>query len=203
MFSFNFSQLKNTLNSFNIFNISFSLNKVLKVDETNNDKLVDNIEEIIQLPIYKDYKTTLDGGYINLIQNLNKDILIYLFIEKERKHGAWNLVAPIVISQDTNEVLLQYGLHYFALQGCGGGLNNTKSILYHAKKLQDKGYKVQIYPKVVKSKLISDFEYWDSEVNLNDLKNNSIHLFNYRKDIFESIYSTYIRLMNKNNLNLI
>lgn len=203
MFSFNFSQLKNTLNSFNIFNISFSLNKVLKVDETNNDKFVDNKEEIIQLPIYKDYKTTLDGGYINLIQNLDKDILIYLFIEKERINGAWNLVAPIVISQDTNEVLLQYGLHYFALQGCGGGHNNTKSLLYHAKKLQDKGYKVQIYPKVVKSKLISDFEYWDSEVNLNNLKNNSIHLFNYRKDIFESIYSTYIRLMNKNNLNLI
>ena len=163
MINFNYNGIKNILASFSLLNVSRE---------------------------YKDYKTTLGGWETDLIEKINDDLIAYLFIQKERESSAWNLVAPVLLEITTGRII-QYGLGYFALQGCGGGLNNTSSILYYLNKHQEKGYKIYIAPKVVNTKLLRSFEFIDSGTTLGNLLDNSIDLINYRKGRCEWIYKQY------------
>ncbi len=86
---------------------------------------------------------------------------------------------------------------YFGLQGSGGGMNSTDSLFYHSKKLKEKGYNVNIIPKVIENKLIHDFEYFDNNLTINDLYLKSIHLFNYSKGKHSSIKDEFNRLNQK------
>jgi len=178
-----------------MFNISLNFDKSKNnIQLENNLNLEPEIEEFVKME--RDYKTTLSGSSLELIQSFNEDVIIYLFIQKETESGAWNLVAPIVKGVKTNKIF-QFGLGYFALQGSGGGLNNTDSLFYYSKKLKEKGYNIDIIPKVISNELISDFEYWDTELTLNDLDEKSLHLYNYSKGKFNSIICEYNRLNDK------
>lgn len=191
----NFNGIKNTLNSFNVFNISFN-----KQQEISN--IPENIKEKpISLEDKKptDYKTTLGGWNLDIIDKINDDLIVYLFIEKEKSSSAWNLVAPIILEKSTGKIN-QYGLGYFALQGMGGGLGNTSSMLFHFKNHKKKGFKVSILPKIVDSELLANYEYVDSGVKLSDLIENSFDLINYRKEPFDWIYKKYIELLHKYDL---
>ena len=197
MISLSLNGVKNTIASFNVFNFSFNrdLQKTLVSDENQemeNDKQFEKKKLI-------DYKTTLTGSSIDLIENFNDNLIIYLFIEKHKDGSAWNLVAPIILEQST-ERITQFGLGYFALEGCGGGLANTDSIFYYIKKHIQKGFKVSIQPKVVDNEILKDFEYVDSGIKLNDLIDNSLNLINYQKEEFEWIYKKYQGLIQKYNL---
>src|SRR5690606_7222639 len=127
------------------------------------------------------------------------DLIVYLFIQKERKFSTWNLVAPIILEKSTGKIN-QYGLGYFALQGTGGGLSNTSSILFLLKNHKNKGFKVSILPKIVDSELLGNYEYVDSGVKLSDLIENSFDLISYRKEPFDWIYKRYIELLQKYDL---
>lgn len=196
MVSLNYNGIKNTLASFNLFNISINRN-------VNNKKFDKEDEhkhfEIKEPSGFKDHKTTLCGRDIDLIKKINDHIIVYLFIQKEKDSSAWNLVAPVIMEKSTGKIS-QYGLGYFALEGRGGGLKNTDMIMYYLKKHSEKGFKVSILPKVVDNKLLSDFEYIDSGIKLIDLIENSIDLINYRKDSFEWIYKQYMDLVVENGL---
>lgn len=193
MISFSLNQLKNTINSFNIFNISINLDK-----SKNDINLKENIiiEEKVKEPIKRDHKTTLSGLNLDLIENFNEDVIIYLFIQKQVDSSTWNLIAPIIRGIKTNK-LIQFVLGYFGLQGSGGGMNSTDSLFYHSKKLKEKGYNVNIIPKVIENKLIHDFEYFDNNLTINDLHLKSIHLFNYSKGKHSSIKDEFNRLNQK------
>lgn len=186
MINFNFSQISN---SFSIFSFNYLFNQ-----KTNFQQIVKpentEIKEIIQQK--RDVKTTLSGSKIKIIENLNEDVVIYFFIQKEQTtHSAWNLVLPIAKGLKTNKIIL-FSLGNFALQGSGGGLNSTKSIFYSAKKLKEKGFQVLFSPKVINNNnLLNEFLFLDSNLTLDDLDKNSITLYNYEKDIFEEILKQY------------
>lgn len=191
----NFNGIKNTLNSFNVFNVSFHKQREVS-------KISDNIEE---KPMSSkkikptDHKTTLGGWNLDIIDKIKDDLIVYLFIQKERKFSTWNLVAPIILEKSTGKIN-QYGLGYFALQGTGGGLSNTSSMLFLLKNHKNKGFKVSILPKIVDSELLGNYEYVDSGVKLSDLIENSFDLISYRKEPFDWIYKQYIELLQKYDL---
>ena len=136
MFNFNISQIAN---SFSIFSFNYSVKKEI---ESPKKEQIQKKEDNESVSDKRDYKTTMSGSKIELIGKLNEDIVIYLFIQKEKENGiSWNLVVPIVKCLTSNTIL-QYGLGFFALQGSGGGLNSTNSIFISAKKLKEKGYNV-------------------------------------------------------------
>ncbi|NAS30584.1 hypothetical protein GTQ40_06350 [Flavobacteriaceae bacterium R38] len=191
----NFNGIKDTLNSFNVFNISFN-----KQQETS--KISEKIKEkpiLLKEKVPTDYKTTLGGWNLDVIDKIEDDLIVYLFIQKEIKSSAWNLVAPIVLEKSTGKIN-QYGLGYFALQGMGGGLSNTSSMLFRLKNHKNKGFKVSILPKIVNSELLSNYEYVDGGVKLSDLIENSLDLINYRKKPFDWIYKQYIELLQEHDL---
>ncbi|GAB1856142.1 hypothetical protein MHTCC0001_09770 [Flavobacteriaceae bacterium MHTCC 0001] len=195
IFNLSFNGIKNTLNSFSVFNISFN-----KKEEIS--KISENVEErpvSLKEKAPSDYKTTLGGWNLNIIDKIEDDLIVYLFIQKETKSSAWNLVAPIVLEKSTGKIN-QYGLGYFALQGMGGGLSNTSSLFFRLKNHKSKGFKVSILPKIVNSELLSKYEYVDGGVKLSDLIENSLDLINYRKEPFDWIYKQYIELLEKYNL---
>lgn len=113
--------------------------------------------------------------------------------------GAWNLVVPVV-KGDESKRFLEFALGSFALQGCGGGLNNTDTLFYYLEKHINKGYNVTILPKVIESTYLDDFQYLDSNVKIETLLENSIDLINYRKGKLDWIFKEYIRLSNKYSL---
>jgi hypothetical protein len=187
MFNFNISQIAN---SFSIFSFNYSVKKEI---ESQKKEQIQKKEDNESVSDKRDYKTTMSGSKIELIGRLNEDIVIYLFIQKEKENGiSWNLVVPIVKCLTSNTIL-QYGLGFFALQGSGGGLNSTNSIFISAKKLKEKGYNVIFSPRVIKNnQLLKEFEYCDNNLTLDDLDKNSIPLCNYLiNDTFISIYKKY------------
>ena len=187
MFNFNISQIAN---SFSIFSFNYSVKKEI---ESQKKEQIQKKEDNESVSDKRDYKTTMSGSKIELIGKLNEDIVIYLFIQKEKENGiSWNLVAPIVKCLTSNTIL-QYGLGFFALQGSGGGINSTNSIFISAKRLKEKGYNVIFSPRVIKNnQLLKEFEYCDNNLTLDDLDKNSIPLCNYLiNDTFESIYKKY------------
>ena len=172
MFNFNISQIAN---SFSIFSFNYSVKKEI---ESPKKEQIQKKEDNESVSDKRDYKTTMSGSKIELIGKLNEDIVIYLFIQKEKENGiSWNLVVPIVKCLTSNTIL-QYGLGFFALQGSGGGLNSTNSIFS---------------PRVIKNnQLLKEFEYCDNNLTLDDLDKNSIPLCNYLiNDTFVSIYKKY------------
>lgn len=199
MFKFSFNNLSNTIGAFNFINFSINLNK-------KNAKVQLQPEESVQKEItnnnikkWHDYKTGLHGGEISYIRDFKENITIYLFIQKTPTLGAWNLVVP-VIKGDESKRFLEFSLGSFALQGCGGGLNNTDTLFYYSEKHKNEGYNVTILPKIIESTYLDDFQYLDSNVKFDTLLENSIDLINYRKGEFVWIFKEYIRLLNKYSL---
>jgi hypothetical protein len=192
MINLNYNGIKSTLSSFNVFNISINIG----VDKKISELIIENesITQIEQKPVFKDYKTTLGGWNIDLIDKINDNIIVYFFIQKTKDSSAWNLVAPVIIEKSTGKIS-QYGLGYFALEGSGGGLSNMSSIMYYLKKHREKGYEVSLLPKIVENELLSNYEFVDSGIKLTDLTENSISLINYRKEAFEWIYKQYNELV--------
>lgn len=199
MFNLNFNGIKNTLSTYNLFNFSF--NFFLNFEKKKNIKQeLDSIEQTIQnikeVQIYSDHKTTLSGSCTDRIEKLTDDLRVYLFIQKNKESSAWNLVAPVIYECSTGEVT-QYSLGYFALQGSGGGLGSISSMFYHLKNHIKKGYKVSIFPKVVDNTILKNFEYVDSGLKLQDVIDKSTRLIHYQKDVFKWIYKQYIELVDK------
>lgn len=167
--------------------LSLSIKKQQNANENKSeikDNLIDN-----NLPKIKflDNKTTLGGWEIDKVKEIDSNVNVYLFIQKYKAESAWNLVAPIIHEKDKNKIY-QYGLGYFALEGSGGGLHNTRCLIYELVKLREKGIKVNIIPKVIDNEVISGFQYFDSGINLEYLLEKSIDLINYRKGSFLNIY---------------
>lgn len=199
MINFSFNNTKNTLSSISLFNISINLKKESKavppqIEESHQNEKIEN-----KINQWHDYKTPLSGNEISYIEDFKENITTYLFIQKALTIGAWNLVVPI-IKGDESKRFLEFGLGYFALQGCGGGLNNTDTLFYYLEKHKNKGYNVAILPKVIESTYLDDFQYLDSNVKLETLLENSIDLINYRKGKLDWIFKEYIRLLNKYSL---
>ena len=198
MISFNYSGIKNTIASFTLFKFDFG--KKPNID-TSKLEIVQTPEKIIDKPQPKDYKTTLGGTKISLIEKLNGDLTAYLFIEKNKilEHSAWNMVVPVIIESRT-KIMYQYTNGGFALEGSGGGLSNTRSLLRYLKLHMDKGFNVLLIPKVIDNDLLDNFKFIDSGVDLDILIKNSTDLILYRKNEFEWIYSQYKELLSELNL---
>ena len=198
MVNLSYNGIKNTIASFNLFSISINRGKnegEIQLEEKEGKELhVAN-----KIPEFMDNKTTLGGWNINLVNKISDDIIVYFFIQKEKSYSSWNLVAPVILEKSTGKIY-QYGLGYFALEGCGGGLRNTKSIIYNLKRHMEKGFQVSIIPKVVDNALLRSFEYVDSGTRLSDLLEKSTDLISYRKDTFEMIYKQYQELLDKNGI---
>lgn len=194
MFKLENNAVKNSMLSFTFFNLSNNFNKKEKSKILNLEST-----ETIEAINFTESKTTLSTNQFHLIDNINDNVIVYLFIQKDKKSSAWNLIAPIVEEKRTGKIF-QFGLGYFALQGSGGGISNIWSLFSHLRNLKERGFKVDILPKIADTSLINDFEYLDSGIKLQDLLNDSIDLINYRKEKFSEIYKEYIRLIEKHNL---
>lgn len=194
MFKLENNAVKNSMLSFTFFNLSNNFNKKEKSKILNLEST-----ETIEAINFTESKTTLSTNQFHLIDNINDNVIVYLFIQKDKKSSAWNLIAPIVEEKRTGKIF-QFGLGYFALQGSGGGISNICSLFSHLRNLKERGFKVDILPKIADTSLINDFEYLDSGIKLQDLLNDSIDLINYRKEKFSEIYKEYIRLIEKHNL---
>lgn len=190
MFKLEINGVKNSLYSFTFFNLSTNFKKKEKSETLNL--------ETTKI-IFKEPKTTLSTNHFDLLSKINGNVIVYLFIQKERSSSAWNLISPIIKEKKTGKTF-QFGLGYFALQGSGGGLSNTCTLFSHLRKLKDKGFQVDILPKIAETSLMSDFEYLDSRIKLQDLLDNSIDLINYRNESFSWIYQEYQRLIKKHKL---
>lgn len=194
MFKLENNAVKNSILSFTFFNLSNNFNKKEKSKILNLEST-----ETIDRINFTESKTTLSTNQFHLIDNINDNVIVYLFIQKDKKSSAWNLIAPIVEEKRTGKIF-QFALGYFALQGSGGGISNICSLFSHLRNLKERGFKVDILPKIADTSLINDFEYIDSGIKLQDLLNDSIDLINFRKEKFSEIYKEYIRLIEKHNL---
>ncbi|RKR08896.1 hypothetical protein C8C83_0491 [Flavobacterium sp. 90] len=194
MFKLENNAVKNSILSFTFFNLSNNFNK----KEKNKILNLESTETIDRIN-FTESKTTLSTNQFHLIDNINDNVIVYLFIQKDKKSSAWNLIAPIVEEKRTGKIF-QFALGYFALQGSGGGISNICSLFSHLRNLKERGFKVDILPKIADTSLINDFEYIDSGIKLQDLLNDSIDLINYRKEKFSEIYKEHIRLIEKHNL---
>lgn len=190
MINFNFNGIKSTLSSFNLFNISFNKKEEIQNQVNVEFPPLETKKEI------KDYKTLLHGSNINVIEKMNNDLTVYLFIQKDKDSSAWNLVVPVILERVTGKIT-QFGQGYFALEGSGGGLGNTDMLLYFLRRHKDKGFAVSIRPMIVNNELLNGFEYVDSGVKLTDLLDNPIELMNYQKGPFKWIYNQYAELIEK------
>lgn len=198
MINLNLNGVSNTFNKNSLFDISISFNGKKKTVESNTLKEIEVLEPI-EMPVFVDRKTTFGGSNINFIDTIKDDIVLYLFIQKEKQYSAWNLISPVILEKGTGKIY-QYRYNCFALEGSGGGLSNTSLIFYYLKKHEEKGFKVLIAPKIVDNVLLSGFEFVDSGIKLNDLLEKSIDLHNYRKDSFLWIHKQYQELIDKYRL---
>lgn len=192
MFKIEINGVKNSLYSFTFFNISTNFRK-----KENSEVLNLETIEIVDEVTFTEPKTTLSTKHFDLLNKINGNVIVYLFIQKER--STWNLISPIVKEKETGK-FFQFSLGDFALQGTGGGLSNMCSLFSYLKKLKDRGGQVDILPKITENSLMRDFEYFDSGIQLQDLIDCSIDLINYRKDSFLWIYQEYQRLLVKHKL---
>ncbi|KFF11149.1 hypothetical protein [Flavobacterium hydatis] len=194
MINLNLNGISNTLNENNFLNVSVNLNRK-KEEETVEPA----IPIVIETPTFKDRKTTLETSDIELIKKIKDDVIVYLFIQKEKDYSAWSSIAPVIIEKGSGKTY-QYRSINFALEGAGGGLSSTSSLFYYLRKHIEKGFQVLIAPKVTDNSLMKAFEYVDSGVKLNDLLDKSIDLHSYRKHSFEYIYQQYQELITKHKL---
>lgn len=197
MISLNYSGIKNTLASFNILNITFNKKEKLH-DSIKPDLTIEEIPAQVR-KILKDNKTLLQGSDIQVIEKMNDDLIVYLFIQKDKDSSAWNLVVPVILERITGKIT-QFGQGYFSLEGSGGGLSNTDSFLYFLERHKNKGYTVSIRPLIIENDLLNGFEYVDSGVKLMDLLDDPIELIHYQKGPFKWIYKQYVELIEKHNL---
>lgn len=189
MINLKLTGVSNTFASFNFLNIPISINK-----GKEKKKIKPEISEPIKMPEYTDRKSTLNGWRVDLIENINEDVILYLFIQKDVQYSAWNLLMPILLHRISGKIY-QYDFNCFVLQGVGGGLSNTVNFFYYLRQLKQKGFQVSIVAKVTDSNLMNSFEYADSGIKLNDLIESSVDLINYRKNEFMSIYEKYQELI--------
>jgi hypothetical protein len=145
---------------------------------------------------FKDYKTTLGRCGIKHLNDITEDINAYLFIQKEKHYSEWNLVTPTIYEKATGRIY-QYGLGFFSLEGCGGGLNNTIDLLRKLKKLREKGIKVNIIPKVVDNDKLTAFQYVDSGMTIDQIISDSTDLINYEKGEFVHIKKTFDEILHE------
>ncbi len=181
--------------SINLFNFSLDKGKINDTQEhgENNQEVKRNAND---RPAYKDYKTTPGRWGIAQLNDITEDVNAYLFIEKEKDSSAWNLVAPTIYEKSTGRVY-QFGLGYFALEGCGGGLNNTIELISKLRELKRKGIKVNIIPKVVDNDKLTAFQYVDSGMTIDQIISGSTDLTNYDKREFTQIKKTLEKILNE------
>jgi hypothetical protein len=196
LINLSYNGVKNTFGSFSLFTISINVKTNKEISEP---KIENEHNLIVEKPVFKDHKTTLGKRHIDLIDKINDNVIVYLFIQKRKSSSDWNLVAPIIWEKSTGKIS-QFGFVDFALEGCGGGLNNTSLILKNLKNLRKKGFKVSVLPKVIDNELLNNFEFVDSGTKLIDLVENSTDLINYRNDAFEWIFKQYSELILKYGL---
>ncbi|MDU1905564.1 MAG: hypothetical protein E6772_12345 [Dysgonomonas sp.] len=192
MIKFDFTGIKNTFMSNTL--LSFNLNFFAKNKEI--EQIEEDVTNVDDRKEFKDIKTLLGGSHSRLIEKINDDIITYLFIEKDKKGSEWNSVVPVIIEKSTNKTT-QFGIGYFALEGSGSGLSHMDSLIYYLKKHIDRGYQVYILPKIVDNELLNYYQYFDSNIRLSTLIENSIDLINYQKDSFKWIYRQYQELLRK------
>jgi hypothetical protein len=187
----NLGGIRNTFASFNLINIS--LNN--KISEENLNQVEENKIPIpIEKQAYKDAKTVLAGNATKLIEAIVDDVVVYLFLGKEKQsYSAWNTLIPVVLEKSTQRIH-QYGPGCFALEGSGGGLSNTSSLLHYLKLHKEKGFSVQVLPFVIDESCLHDFEYADSGIGLTELKVEATQLSLYRKREFVYIHDKLERL---------
>ena len=106
------------------------------------------------------------------------------------------MVVPVVIKDKTGKTY-QYKKGSFALQGCGGGLNNMSLLMKYLSQHKSQGYKVSVIPLVVENELLNGFQFFDSQITLTTLLDDNIDLILYRKNQFEWIYHNYKQLENE------
>ncbi|MGB3468645.1 MAG: hypothetical protein WBA74_25395 [Cyclobacteriaceae bacterium] len=201
MINFSFNGIKNSMFSFTFFNFSITSGNEKKPE-------VQRVENIAEEPCrlsenepspkeFTDYKTTLCRWDIKLIDEVEDDVTLYLFIQKRtEKISSWNLITPVVLENTTGKIS-QFDSGCFALQGSGGGLSNTRLLMYYLQLHREKGFKVYVVPKVVDNQLLDSFEYTDSGTTLSDILHNSTDLINYQKNQFKWIYKQYLYLIEK------
>jgi hypothetical protein len=182
--------------SFTLFNgVSISINKGKENSEPLNAIPVEEVRASEKK--LNDRKSLLEGWQTYEVNQLSNDLNAYLFIQKQtQSYSAWNLVVPVIQEKETNRVF-QFGTGYFALEGRGGGLGNTDTLIGRLMHLSEKGIKVNIIPRVVDAELLQQFEYLDSGVKLSDLIENSIDLINYKHGKFEWIYKNFRKIVAK------
>jgi hypothetical protein len=188
----NLGGIRNTLASFNFINVSFGG----KSSEEKLNKVEVNKAPIpVEKRVYKDAKTVLAGSATKLIENIADDVVVYLFLGKEKQsYSAWNTLIPVVLEKSTQRIH-QYGSGRFALEGSGGGLSNTTSLLHYLKLHKEKGFSVQVLPFVIDESCLHDFEYADSGIGLAELKAEATQLSLYRKREFIYIHDKLESLM--------
>jgi hypothetical protein len=169
-----------------------------KDNEKYSSPSISNDDGDTKKPKHVDYKTTLGSWGINEIDKITDDVNTYFFIQKNKESSSWNLVAPIVFEKSTKRII-QYGLGYFALEGFGGGLNNTKQLISKLMSIRSKGIKVNFIPRVIDNELIRAFQYVDSNVTLDNLIDRSTDLLSYDKREFIYIRKTYDEIMKDYN----
>jgi len=194
MIHINFNGIKTTLASLTFFslNISFSNN-------SSEKEKFEELPEKMMKPIFKIKKTTLCSSRVSQIQQFKDDLNVYFFVGEEKELNSWNLVSPILEEKSSGRIT-QYGLGQFALEGCGGGLNRTDSIMYQLKNQKDKGYQIHMRPLIVDNELLRNFEFIDSGTKLSDLINNSTDLDLYSKESFKWIHNQYRVMVLKHDL---
>ncbi|MFV0581176.1 MAG: hypothetical protein ACK5N4_03945 [Parabacteroides gordonii] len=198
---FQFSVASNAILSINLslftFNKSEQKQSIIEVEEDGFQK-EDQKKET--LPSKNDYKTLLYGSHADRIEEFNENVNAYFFICRDRISGiAWHWVAPI-IQGVTSQKTLQYALGGFALEGCGGGLNATKSIIFHLKQLEKRGYLVNYVPRLINNELLHSFQFVDTTIKLQDLITESVDLILYREDKFKYIFKQYEEILSSYKL---
>ena len=194
----NFTAVKNTLFSINFFG---SLSNVDKKKNTCKFEPSSDSDSEESKPIkLTDHKTTLNGYSFNYIKEINKDIVVFIFIQKEKEYSSRHIVAPLIKECITRRTI-QFNLCTFSLEGIGGGLGKTETLFHFLKLHFDKGFKVSVIPKVVNSQILNDFQYFDSGLKYQDLVDSSIDLVNYRKGSLEYVFRQYSKLIKTYELN--
>jgi len=202
----NLKYLSMNLVGLSLFSTSLVSNTLFKLSPDRNKVLLNESEQSIPSKIIEekekkpiDYKTLLGGGKVSLIDQIEEDIDVYFFIEKEKRFSAWNMVVPIIITRD-KKTTYQYKRGHFALQGSGTGLSKMDSIILYLKRHENKGYKIDIKVRVVDANMLSSFEYHDSRVEIEDLIESSYDLCYYQKNEFKWVYKQYVELLEKRGL---
>lgn len=190
-----FNGIKNTIASFNLINIHLNNSSENRTVIENSPSDGNKNQEITEVKEYVDYKSSLGGWSFHLISKMDGELMVYLFIQKHKNlsMSAWNLVCPIIIEKNTQKEYY-FGLGCFALEGIGGGIGKTETLLKHLEKHRNKGNKVYILPKVIDNELLDSYGYLDSGLKLTDLIDNSVDLVNYQSKEFEHIYSNFLEL---------